>query len=305
LTLLFKIGFLDIGWVDVFDVLAVSILLYQLYKLMKGSIASKVFLGFIFLYLIYLIVKAAQMELLSSILGQFMGVGVLAIIILFSPEIRKFLLLLGKSTPFGKESSLFKPFLWKKDHGQASFEYTPVIEAARTLSGTSTGALIVFSKESELKFYVDSGDRIDARINKRLLISIFNKNSPLHDGAVIIYKDKILAARCILPVSDRDNLPAQFGLRHRAAIGMSETTDTLVLIVSEETGQISMVRKGEFFHNLSLPEIRKIINEYIKEEQPLAFQTKFQKILKEELPPIIEEMKSEDGQTGVASQSTK
>lgn len=270
------------------DVLAVAILLYQLYKLMKGSIASKVFLGFIILYLIYLIVKAVQMELLSTILGQFMGVGVLAIIIIFSPEIRKFLLLLGKSSPFGKEGTVFGHFLWKKNFSEHKFDYTPVIEAARTLSGTSTGALIVFSKESELKFYVDSGDRIDALINKRLLIAIFNKNSPLHDGAVIIHNERILAARCILPVSDRDNLPAQFGLRHRAAIGMSETTDTLVLVVSEETGQISMVRKGELYHNLSLPEIRKMINNYLEEEKKSPPETKFQKILKEALPEVDE-----------------
>ena len=274
------------------DVLAVAILLYQLYKLMKGSIASKVFLGFIILYLIYLIVKAVQMELLSTILGQFMGVGVLAIIIIFSPEIRKFLLLLGKSSPFGKEGAVFGHFLWKKNISEHKFDYTPVIEAARTLSGTSTGALIVFSKESELKFYVDSGDRIDALINKRLLIAIFNKNSPLHDGAVIIHNERILAARCILPVSDRDNLPAQFGLRHRAAIGMSETTDTLVLVVSEETGQISMVRKGELYHNLSLPEIRKMINNYLEEEKKSPPETKFQKILKEALPEV-DEMGSE------------
>lgn len=297
MILVFKIGFLEIGWLDVLDVLAVSVLLYQLYKLMKGSIASKVFLGFIFLYLIYLIVKAVQMELLSSILGQFMGVGVLAIIILFSPEIRKFLLMLGKSTPFGKENTLFRHFLWKKGYSGQKFDYTPVIEASRTLSGTSTGALIIFSKESELKFYVDSGDRLDALINKRLLISIFNKNSPLHDGAVIIHKERILAARCILPVSDRDNLPAQFGLRHRAAIGMSETTDTLVLVVSEETGQISMVRKGEMYHNLSLPEIRKMINEYLEEEKPLPVETKFQKILKDAIPPVVEEMEASNEET--------
>ncbi len=305
MTLAFRIGFLEIGWLDMVDVLAVAILLYQLYKLMKGSIASKVFLGFIFLYLIYLIVKAVQMELLSTILGQFMGVGVLAIIIIFSPEIRKFLLLLGKSTPFGKEGMRFRHFLWKKSFSEYTFDYTPVIEAARTLSGTSTGALIVFSKESELKFYVDSGDRIDALINKRLLISIFNKNSPLHDGAVIIHNERILAARCILPVSDRDNLPAQFGLRHRAAIGMSETTDTLVLVVSEETGQISMVRKGEMYHNLSLPEIRKMINDYLEEEKKTsAPETKFQKILKEALPEV-DDMNTEGGKTGSGISASK
>lgn len=268
---------------DIIDVFAVTLLLYQVYKLMKGSIASKVFLGFLFLYLTYLMVNAADMELLSAILGQFMGVGVLALIILFSPEIRKFLLLIGKSTSFGREN-IFKNFPWKRGQNDSSFDFTPVIEAARTLGGSSIGALIVFSKESELKFYVDSGDRIDGLISKRLLISIFNKTSPLHDGAVIIHNGRILAARCILPVSDSENLPAQFGLRHRAAIGMSETTDTLVLVVSEETGQISIVRKGEIFHNLSVQELRKMINEYFMEEHALPQETKFEKILKGDLP---------------------
>ncbi len=261
--------------------MAVSFLLYQVYKLMKGTIASKVFLGFIFLYFTYLLVNAAQMELLSAILGQFMGVGVLAIIILFSPEIRKFLLIIGKSTTFSSDN-FFKNLPWRKGDNSESFDFTPVIEAAKTMGATNTGALIVFSRESELKFYVDSGDRINGIISKRLLISIFNKYSPLHDGAVIIYKGKILAARCILPVSDQENLPAQFGLRHRAAIGMSETTDTLVLVVSEETGQISVVRKGTIYHNLSIQEIRKIINEYFQEKEKEP-ETKFEKILKEEM----------------------
>jgi uncharacterized protein (TIGR00159 family) len=278
-TFLFKIGFLDVSLMDLIDILAVTLLLYQVYKLMKGSIASKVFLGFLLLYLTYLMVNAAQMELLSAILGQFMGVGVLALIILFSPEIRKFLLIIGKSTSL--KESIFKNLPWKKGHNGHQFDYSPVIEAAKTLGGSNTGALIVFSKESALKFFVDSGDYIDGVISKRLLLSIFDKNSPLHDGAVIIHQGRILAARCILPVSDQDNLPAQFGLRHRAAIGMSETTDTLVLVVSEETGQISIVRKGAMHHNLSVAEIRQIINEYF-EEEPAAKnpETKFEKILK-------------------------
>ncbi len=288
MILLFKIGFLDVSWMDIIDILAVTLLLYQVYNLMKGSIASKVFLGFLLLYLTYLMVNAAQMELLSAILGQFMGVGVIALIVLFSPEIRKFLLLIGKSTSL--KESLFKNLPWTKGHNGNKFDYTAVIEAAKTLGGTNTGALIVFSKESALKFYVDSGDHIDGVISKRLLLSIFNKNSPLHDGAVIIHNGKILAARCILPVSDQDNLPAQFGLRHRAAIGMSETTDTLVLVVSEETGQISIVRKGAMHHNLSLAEIRQIINEYFTEEtHEVKAETKFEKIFKGTLAGAAEQ----------------
>ncbi|TRX55557.1 TIGR00159 family protein [Fulvivirga sp. M361] len=260
---LFSIGFLEISWVDIIDILLVSILLYQIYKLMRGSVAIKIFLGVLSVYLAYLIVRAAQMELLSLILGQFMGVGVLAAIILFQPEIRKFLLLVGKTTDFNKASFLSNLLVWKKKDEREAFNITPVIEASKTLGGTNTGALIVFSRDSELRFYSESGDKIDAFLSKRLLLAIFNKNSPLHDGAVIVYKGKIKAARCVLPVSETETLSAQFGLRHRAALGMSEITDTMVLIVSEETGQYSIARNGILSHNLSPLELRKMINDYL------------------------------------------
>ncbi|MEQ8243226.1 MAG: diadenylate cyclase CdaA [Fulvivirga sp.] len=261
---LFSIGFLEVSWVDIIDILLVSILLYQVYKLMRGSVAVTIFLGVLSLYLIYLIVRAAQMELLGLILGQFMGVGVLAAIILFQPEIRKFLLLIGKTTDFNKSTGFIKNiFLWKNKEYREGYNITPIIEAAKSLGGTNTGALIVFSRDSELKFYAESGDIIDAFLSKRLLLSIFNKYSPLHDGAVIIHKGKIKAARCVLPVSESDSLPAQFGLRHRAAMGMSEVTDTVILIVSEETGQLSLTQNGKLFSNLSPQELRKMINEYL------------------------------------------
>ena len=264
---LFNIGFLEVTWGDIIDVLLVSILLYQIYKLMRGSVAVKIFIGILSLYLIYLIVRAAQMELLELILGQFMGVGVIAAIILFQPEIRKFLLVIGKTTDFNKDNFLKNLLIWKKDQSEKEFNITPVIEAAKSLGGSNTGALIVFSRNSPLKFYAESGDVIDAQISKRLLLAIFNKYSPLHDGAVILYKGKIGAARCILPVSESDNLPANFGLRHRAAVGMSEATDTLVLVVSEETGEMSLARNGQLVHNLSPQELRKRVNEYLYEDQ--------------------------------------
>jgi len=266
LIYLFSIGFLEVSWVDLIDIGLVSFLMYQVYKLMRGSVAVKIFLGVLSLYLIYLIVRAAQMELLGLILGQFMGVGVLAAIILFQPEIRKFLLLIGKTTNFDKDSMLKSLLIWRRKANTESFNIIPVIEAAKSLGGTNTGALIVFSRNSELKFYAESGDIIDAELSKRLLLAIFNKNSPLHDGAAIIYKGRIKAARCVLPVSESVNLQANFGLRHRAALGMSEVTDTVVLVVSEETGQISMTKNGRLFHNLSPQELRKHINEYLSSE---------------------------------------
>ena len=264
MTLLFQIGFLEIKLVDIVDIGLVSVLLYQLYKLMRGSVAIKVFLGFLSLYLIFLVVKAAQMELLSSILGQFMGVGVIAVIILFQPEIRKFLLLIGRTTSVDRET-LINNLLGRRDKGINKVDITPVIEAVKSLGGANIGALIVFSRNSPLKFYAESGDLIDAHISKRLLLAIFNIVSPLHDGAVILYRNKIVAARCILPITDQESIPAHYGLRHRAALGMSETSDSLVLVVSEETGQMSLAKNGKMMDNLSAQELRAAINNYLYE----------------------------------------
>lgn len=262
----FSIGFLKVTWVDIIDILLVSALLYHVYKLMKGSVAVNIFLGVLAIYFTYLIVQAAQMELLSLILGQFMGVGVLATIILFQPEIRKFLLLVGRTTDFNKDSFISNFFRWKRKEQERAYNITPVVEAVRALGATCTGALIVFSRDTPLKFYAESGDIIDAEVSKRLLLSIFDKHSPLHDGAVIMHKGRIKAARCVLPVTEKDDIPAQFGLRHRAAIGMSDTTDTLILVVSEETGQISIAQNGKLIHNLSPLEIRQKINTYLFED---------------------------------------
>ncbi|TDQ18343.1 uncharacterized protein (TIGR00159 family) [Algoriphagus boseongensis] len=265
MTLLFKIGFLDISIVNMIDIALVAALLYQIYKLLKGSVAIKIFLGFLSIYLIYLLVRALRMELLSAILGQFMGVGVIAAIIIFAPEIRKFLLLIGRSSLLSNDN-LWKDilFFWRKRENSA-FNISPIIDASKTLAGTNTGALMVISSSTELKFYAESGDLLDAELSKRLLISIFNKYSPLHDGAVIIHNGRIKAARCILPVTERE-VPAQFGLRHRAGIGMSEATDALILVISEETGQVSMMKNGKVLHNLSFQEVREIINDYLNNE---------------------------------------
>ncbi len=266
MSLLFKIGFLEISIVNMVDIALVAALLYQVYKLLKGSVAIKIFLGFLSIYLIYLLVGALRMELLSSILGQFMGVGVIAAIIIFAPEIRKFLLLIGRSS-FLSRDNIWKDilFFWKRRE-DGVFNISPIIDASKTLAGSNTGALIVISKSTELKFYAESGDILDAELSKRLLISIFNKYSPLHDGAVIIHNGKIKAARCILPVTERE-VPAQFGLRHRAAIGMSEATDAIVLVVSEETGQLSITKNGKVLHNMSFQEIRETINDYLNNEE--------------------------------------
>jgi uncharacterized protein (TIGR00159 family) len=266
LSLLFKIGFLEISIINMIDIALVAALLYQVYKLLKGSVAIKIFLGFLSIYLIYLLVRALRMELLSSILGQFMGVGVIAAIIIFAPEIRKFLLLIGRSSLLSRDNIWRDAvFFWRKREN-GTFNISPIIDASKILAGSNTGALMVISKSTELKFYAESGDILDAELSKRLLIAIFNKFSPLHDGAVIIHNGKIKAARCILPVTERE-VPAQFGLRHRAAIGMSEATDAIVLVVSEETGQLSITKNGKVLHNMSFQEVRETINDYLNNDE--------------------------------------
>jgi len=262
-----NIGFLEITWVDIADIILVSILLYHVYKLIRGSLAVNIFLGILAIYLIYLIVRAAGMELLTTILGQFMGVGVIAMIILFQPELRKFLLLIGRTAEFNRDGIIRSFASWRQDHHE-DFDVSQVIEALKTLKATHTGALIVFSRDTELKFYIETGDALDAQVNKRLLLSIFNKNSPLHDGAVIIYKGRIKAARCVLPVSENDHLPPHFGLRHRSAVGMSENSDTLVAAVSEETGRLVLARNGKFLRGLKLKQVEQKILEYLHREEP-------------------------------------
>lgn len=259
---MFSIESLAIRLVDILDILLVSLLLYQVYNLVRGSVAAKVLIGLLLFYLVYLIARAVEMKLLSTILGQFIGMGMLGAIILFQYETRKLLFLFGGTISLGS-SQLLGRFTWGKKKLKTALDITTIVEAAKVLGGSNAGALIVLSNNADLRFYVESGDLINALLSKRLLLAILNKQSPLHDGGVIIYQGKILAARCILPVTEQQNLPAQFGLRHRAAIGMSEVTDTLVLAVSEETGQISVARKGELKYNLAAQELRTTINAYL------------------------------------------
>ncbi|MGY3091160.1 diadenylate cyclase [Hymenobacter sp. UYAg731] len=255
----FPINFLHFGWIDAADVLLVTVLLYQLYKLLRGSVALNVALGLVSFYLLYLVVKATGMELLTKILGQFMSVGVLASIILFQQEIRRFLLSVGKATALER----VRGWTWGRPAEAVPLAVGPFVEAAKSLSNKYTGALICFTQASDLTPFAESGDRLDAEISKRLLLSIFNKTSPLHDGAVIVANGRLRAARCILPVSENPDVPASLGLRHRAAIGLSEITDAVVLVVSEETGAMSLVRHGEVHRNLGTSELRARLNEWL------------------------------------------
>lgn len=263
---LFKIWFFNFTWVDALDILLVAYLIYQFYKLLKGSIAVRILWGIVMLGIGYLIVNLLQLKLLGNILGQFFGVGVIAMIILFQQEIRKFLLLVGRSQVFG-DDNFWDALPWRKNIKKSKVDINAIVEAARALSSSNTGALIVFARGTDMKFYAESGDMLDALLSKRLLLSIFNKYSPLHDGAVIVGQSgRVVAARCILPVSENPNIPATMGLRHRSAIGVTEVTDAIVLVVSEETGQVSLARNGEVYQGLSYQELRTKLTKYLAEK---------------------------------------
>lgn len=266
MTLLFHIGFLEIRFIDILDILLVSLLLYQLYKLLKGSVAVKIFLGLLSIYLFYLVVNAAGMHLLSDILGQFIGVGVLAALILFQQEIRKFLLLIGKTTTVNNEK-LYKILHFGKNQQEDKFNPDKIIDAVEDMSKSKTGALIAITQNSELKEYADTGDYLHANLSMRLLLSIFNKHSPMHDGAVIVTGNSITAARCLVPVTERQDIPAKYGMRHRAGIGLSEVTDSLVIIVSEESGDISTAYNGEIKTGLDRTKLRRKLNQIFKPKE--------------------------------------
>lgn len=252
-------------WKDALDILLVSILLYQLYKIIKGTVAVNVFIGVIAIYLIGLVVNALQMKLLSTIVRQVLGVGAIALIILFQQEIRKFLILIGiKSYNSTQAKWIFNllPFFRKK--ATISTKFKPIVNACFNMSKTHTGALIVLGNSSDLSFYTSTGDSLDANVNTRLIENIFFKNSPLHDGAVIIEKDKIVAARCVLPVTENESFPPHLGMRHRAAAGISEMADCIVLIVSEETGTVGYAKNGKLRTNISKEDLNKLLSKDYK-----------------------------------------
>ncbi len=249
---IFDLGFLTFELRDLIDISLVAVLLYQVYKLVKGSLAVNILIGLGSIYLLWVVVDAFELRLLSQILGQFIGVGVILLIILFQPEIRRFLLMIGKNTSLSNYGWL-RRFFFKGVHAEeedASY-LREALEAAETLAAQMTGALIVFARTSELQFFANSGTPLDAQLTARLLESIFQKNSPLHDGAVIVANKRIKAASCVLPVSENQDLPEELGLRHRAAIGISEHSDAVVLIVSEENGTISLAMNGHLEQNLT------------------------------------------------------
>lgn len=251
-------SFLDFSILDALDILLVAFLLYQLYRLVRGTVAINIFLGVAAIYLLWKLVEALQMELLTEILGNFMGVGVIAIVIVFQQEIRKFLLVLG-STSFTRRRRFLRQLKWIKPDDEGDLGIEEISMACRDLASTLTGAIIVIERQSGLGSYSDTGTAINAKLSARLLESIFNKSSPLHDGAVIVSRGRIVAAGCILPITEKTALPRRFGLRHRAAIGIAEKTDALSVVVSEETGDISLAMNEQFDNKVAPNELEAAI----------------------------------------------
>ncbi len=237
--------FLDIRIIDIIDILLVAILLYYVYKLVKGTVAINIFIGIVIIYAIWKLTELLQMELLSKILGGFLGVGSFALIVVFQQEIRRFLLMVG-STNFNARRRFFRNFkLLGKETGPA-INLSAVLDACKKMGESKTGALIVIKRNNSLDFIKNSGDEMNVEVNQPILESIFFKNSPLHDGALIIEENRITATRVILPVSNDRKIPLRFGLRHRAAVGITEKTDAVCLVVSEETGQTSYMKDADF-----------------------------------------------------------
>ncbi|MFD1771797.1 diadenylate cyclase CdaA [Sphingobacterium suaedae] len=247
---------------DVIDIFLVAIIIYYIYSLIKGTIAVNILIGVGLFYGIYLVVKQMEMRLLTEIFGGFISVGSIALIVVFQQEIRRFLIHIGKNISLRRKKFLWSFIGTKKtaqvDHGE---QLKPIIDACRSMSKSRTGALLVFSRYFDEEYYQSSGEYIDAPVSKRLLESIFFKNSPLHDGAVVIVDFRIMTASSVLPISDSEDLPPQFGLRHRAAIGVTEVSEAIAVIVSEETGEISLAKDGNINMNLSPEELDKILKE--------------------------------------------
>jgi len=244
---------------DIIDIFLVALIFFQLYRIIKGTAALGVFIAAFFIYLFWLVVKALNMQLVSSLLGQIIGVGFIALVVVFQQEVRRFLLSIGNRYIINNRFSFSRFFRSDSGEKAAPAIAGEISRAVETMALKKIGALIVIGRQNRLDIFTGSGEILRAKVSAGLLETIFFKNTPLHDGAVLIEDGLILAARCPLPVTDKINIPSDYGMRHRAAIGMSEQSDALVIVVSEETGAISVADSGTIRSSLSPAELRNIL----------------------------------------------
>ena len=251
-------GFVPFTFIDLIDIILVAAIMYWIYRMTKGTNAPYILSGIIAVYLLWVVVRALNMELLSSILGQLISVGAIALIIVFQPELRRFLQMIGMR----QKHFNFITRIFSSSDDEVQTNIIPIVTACREMAETKTGALIVIGQRSDLRLLAEGGIALDAKVSTSLLENIFFKNAPLHDGAVLIEGDRIVAAKCILPVT-QSAVPKSYGTRHRAAIGMSEISDAIILVVSEETGGISITQNGEIRRDIDPSHLQQILQRYL------------------------------------------
>lgn len=266
--LLALFGFLEMSFTDILDILLLGVIIFLAFKWLRGSSAISIFVAIVSLYLIRVLVSAFNMRLMNALMETVLDVGVLALIVIFQPEIRKFLISLGNRYMNNAQGRvLINRILGKAGGGIGSGEaVNEITEACRRMSEDKTGALIVIAQRTPLDDVIGTGDRIDAAIHRRLITNLFFKNSPLHDGAMVISGNRITAARCTLPITERTGIPAYYGMRHKAAIGITEVSDADVIVVSEETGRISFVKGGKVTPIQNINELKLLLNSSMEEE---------------------------------------
>ena len=237
-----SLGFLQFTFVDLIDILLVAAVIFIIFRWIRGSSAMNIFIAIIILLVVRVLATALNMKMTSAMLGAILDVGALAINIIFQPEIRRFLNNLGRTA--GNNTFIRRILRRSRVEGLGNEDLSGLVSAVEYMGAHKIGALIVIRRRDNLQSIISTGDSIDARISERLIENIFFKNSPLHDGAMVIGDNRIIAARCTLPITERLDLPASYGMRHRAAVGLSEQCDADVIVVSEETGNISYVQQS-------------------------------------------------------------
>ena len=252
--------------VDVLDVIIVAFLMYQLYRLLRGTNVMRIFWAVLIIYITWRLAVLLGMRLTGEILGGVMSIGLIALVIVFQPEIRKFLLMVGTKTQLTGDTIKKRFQFWRTDLDKHSgTNLDPYVQACLHMSQSKTGALIIFKRNNEVEELVATGERIYAKASSALIETVFFKNSPLHDGAMIVQGNTVLAARCILPVTARTDIDPNLGLRHRSAIGVTEQLDVISVIVSEETGAISYAVGGEIHHDVSPAQLQRELQALLEE----------------------------------------
>ena len=256
-------GFLQLSLTDILDIFLLALIIYVAFRWIKGTSAMSIFVAIVSLYFIRVLVSAFNMRLMNALMETVLDVGVIALIVIFQPEIRKFLIRIGNRWMKSAQGQKILDRLrgGKKNNASAGEASNEITEACRRMSEDKTGALIVIAHNVPLDDITGTGDNIDAAIHRRLIMNLFFKNSPLHDGALVISGDRIVAARCTLPITERTDIPARFGMRHKAAIGITEQTDADAVIVSEETGRISFAKGGKVTPIQNINELKLLLNE--------------------------------------------